>query len=367
MKISCTQEKLAQALSTVSKVVGVRTTLPILSNILLKTEKGQLKLSATDLEIGLSVWIGAKVEEEGALTIPGRLFSDFVAAALGKTIDLKVDGMKLKVVAGGVEATLSGMDASEFPVIPEVSSGTTVKFPAQIFSSALSKTVSAAALDESRPVLSGILLWATPEGIKIVATDSYRLSEVTIPSKEKAQVKAVIPLRAAQELLRLSEQEGGEIALTFGENQVSFKSENTSMIARLIEGEFPNYQEVVPKSFTSEISVETKEIARALKVASLFAREAAGSLTLEVNPSKKNLTILAASPQVGENKTTLPIEGKGENLSVSFNARFLSDAVAQVTSKTCEIGFAGPLAPALVREDQNPLFFHLVMPLRKEG
>jgi DNA polymerase-3 subunit beta len=366
MKISCTQEKLAQALSTVSKVVGIRTTLPILSNILLKTEKGQLKLSATDLEIGLSVWIGAKVEEEGALTIPGRLFSDFVAAALGKTIDLKVDGTKLEVVAGGAEATLSGMDASEFPVIPEVSSGTIVKFPAHVFRSALSKTVSAAALDESRPVLSGILLWATPEGIKIVATDSYRLSEVTIPSKEKAQVKAVIPLRAAQELLRLSEEDG-EIALTFGENQVSFKSENTSMIARLIEGEFPNYQEVVPKSFTSEVSVETKEIARALKVASLFAREAAGSLTLEISPSKKTLTILAASPQVGENKTTLPIEGKGESLSVSFNARFLSDAVAQVTSKTCEIGFAGPLAPALVREDQNPLFFHLVMPLRKEG
>lgn len=367
MTISCTQEKLAQALSTVSRVVGTRTTLPILSNILMKTEKGQLRLSATDLEIGLSVWVGARVEKEGALTIPGRLFSDFVAAVPGKTIQLAVDGTKLLVSAESAEATLMGLPASEFPLIPELSGGTTINLPAASLASALKKTVGAAAVDESRPILSGVLLWASPEGLRLVATDSYRLSEVILPVNPKAEVKAVIPLRAAQELLRLAEAEDGEVALTVSENQISCKTSAASLVTRLIEGEFPNYADVVPKAFPSEISVETQELARALKVASLFAKEAAGSITLEIAPGKKLLTIFAASAQVGENKTTLPVEGKGDTLTVSFNARFLQDALSQVSTKTAEIGFAGALAPALVREDQNPHFFHLVMPLRKEG
>ena len=375
MKLEVTHENLAKALGMVARTVGVRSALPILNNVLLKTEKGRLRLSATDLEVGITTWIGAKIDQEGAYTVPAKLFGDYIAAASGKTIRMEQQEGTLRVTTEEGEAAIKGLPADEFPLIPQIEGEPLLLISPLRFKEALRKTVVAAAIDETRPTLSGVLLWKEKGELRVTATDSYRLSEAKVSveksgrndaKKSGGTTKVIVPHRVAQELIRLLEAADEEVALAVSENQALFKTSSMTLVSRLIEGEFPNYVDIIPAKGTTTVTTATEELLRAIKVASLFAREVGNHITLSVHP-KGSLEVRATSPQVGENVANISATIAGEEQSVSFNARFLQDAVASIGSKETQILLTGKTSPAVFREEGNTDFLHLVMPLRTEG
>lgn len=372
MKVEVVQDNLAKALGMATRIVGVRSTLPILNNVLLKTEKGKLRLSATDLEVGISTWVGAKIEKEGSYTVPAKLFGDYIAAGSGKTIRLEKQEAALKVADGQGEAAIKGLPADEFPVIPELTGTSLFSLPPIILKEALKKVIIAAALDETRPTLAGVLFWKAGNLLRVTATDSYRLAEakITLGKAEgksaDSETKVIIPQRVAQELIRLLEGADEIIEVAVSENQALFKAASFTLVSRLIEGEFPSYTDIIPAKGATDMSLSTDEFLRSVKVASLFAREIGNHITLLAKP-KGELTVQASSPQVGEHVAHLPATITGEDQSVSFNARFLTDALASIGSKETAIVFTGKTSPAVFREEGNADFLHLVMPLRLEG
>lgn len=374
MIVEVTQENLAKALSMIVRIVGLKSTLPILNNVLLRTEKGRLTLTATDLELGLTTGIGAKIEKEGSFTLPAKLLGDLVATANGPTIRLaqKEGAMSVKMVDN--EATIKGVPPDEFPLIPEVKQDPFISTSPLLLKDALRKAIVAAAVDEARPALSGVLFWRRGNILRLTATDSYRLAETKIDvssakesktkdsTKAEAETKLIVPLRCAQELTRLLESGDDVVSVATSENQAFFKAPSFTLVSRLVEGEFPNYVDIIPASGQTTAKLPTDDLLRAIKVAALFAREVANHITLSA--SKGSLTVRAASPQLGENVATLAAETTGADLSVSFNARYLLDAVGSIASKIIDITLTGSTSPAVFREEGNPNFLHLVMPLR---
>lgn len=371
MKIEVTLDNIARALNSISRVTGIRSTLPILNNVLLKTEKGRLQLSVTDLEIGATTWIGAKIEKEGAFTVPARLLTEYVAAGTGKTIRLEKKEAQLSVQTDQGEATIKGLPADEFPLIPETENSPLFTLATPLLKEALKKTVGACAQDEARPALSGVLFWKKAGLVRLTATDSYRLAEVQIAlppregSKTEQETKIIVPQRAVTELVRLLENGDNEISVVVSEAQSLFRAPSFLLVSRLIAGEFPNYIDIIPDKEQTRLKVETKELQRAVKVAALFAREVGNHITLVAHPSG-GLTVRAASPQIGENETKLAASVSGEELTVAFNARYLTEALGSINSKMTDIALTGKTSPAVFREEDNSSFLHLVMPLRVE-
>lgn len=366
MKVSCTQENLNRGLLIVSHLVGTRTTLPVLNNILLKTEKGRLKLSATDLEIGISTWIGAKVEKDGAVTCPARLISEFVTTNTDKTINLELKDATLNLSSEHFKANIKGIEASEFPLIPEVKAGLTIEMPSASFRDAILKTVFACAIDETRPVLAGIYIVVTNSKMKLVATDSYRLAEKTIEiNKNEANSKFIIPARTMAEVGRLIDESLEKITINIGENQVEFKLGPTEIVSRLIEGSFPDYEQIIPTNIKTKIELDTNQFANAIKMASFFARETANNIKLKVQKPKK-IQVLAVSPQVGDNISDLEANFNGDETEIAFNAKFILDCLQIINTEKVELELSGSLAPGVIRPAKDKNYLYIIMPLRME-
>lgn len=366
MKVSCTQENLARGLGIVSHMVGTRTTLPVLNNILLKTEKGRLKLSATDLEIGINTWIGGKVVKEGAVTCPARLISEFVTTNTDKTINLELKDATLNLSSEHFKANIKGIEASEFPLIPEVKGGATIEIGAATLRDAITKTVFACALDETRPVLAGIYIVVDGGTLKMVATDSYRLAEKRITTLSKsAKAKIIIPARTMAEIGRLIDESVEKVAINVGENQVEFKIGPTEVVSRLIEGSFPDYEQIIPTNIKTKIEIPTASFSSAIKMASFFARESANNIKLVVK-KPKIIQVLAVSPQVGDNVSDLEASFTGDELEIAFNSKFILDVLAVIGSENVDLEFAGPQVAGVVRPAKDKNYLYIIMPLRME-
>ena len=366
MKISCTQENLNRGLGIVSHMVGTRTTLPVLNNILLKTEKGRLKLAATDLEIGISTWIGGKVLKEGATTAPARLFSEFVTTNTDKTINLELKDATLNLSSEHFRANIKGIEASEFPLIPEVKGGATIEVSAINFRDAILKTVFACALDETRPVLAGVYLIASSGKLKLVATDSYRLAEKTINTLSKdAKANLIVPARTLAEIGRLIDESIEKVSIHVGENQVEFKLGPTEVVSRLIEGSFPDYLQIIPTNIKTKIELVTAQFGSAIKMASFFARESANNIKLALK-KPKTIQVLAVSPQIGDNTSNLEADFSGEELEIAFNAKFILDVLGVIGSEKIDLELAGPLSPGIIRPAKDKNYLYIIMPLRME-
>lgn len=367
MKISCTQENLARGLGIVSHTVGVRTTLPVLSNILLKTEKGRLKLAATDLEIGISTWIGAKVDKEGAVTCPARLLGEFTTTNTDKTINLELKDATLNLSSEHFKANIKGIEASEFPLIPEVKEGQAITLAAADLKTGISQTVFASAMDETRPVLAGIYIIVGKNKLKLVATDSYRLAEKSI-NLSNANIKEasfIIPARTMAEINRLLDESIEKVEIKVGENQVQFKLGPTEVISRLIEGSFPDYEQIIPKNTKTKVELDTIQFSNAIRMASFFARDVANNVKLVIK-KPKNLQVLAVSPQVGDNVSNLEASVSGEEQEIAFNAKFILDCLQAVGSEKVELEIAGALSPGIIRPAKNKNYLYIIMPLRME-
>jgi DNA polymerase-3 subunit beta len=368
MKLSLTQDNLSRALGAVGRVVSTRSSLPVLSNVLLTADTNRLRLSATNLEIGINYWIGCKVEDSGALTVPARLFSEFVSSLPSGTIDLSATDTNLSIKTPHYESKINGISAEDFPAIPQVTSDPVLILPASDLKDAFAQVVVAASLDEARPVLAGIYLNVDDDTLVIASTDSYRLAEkrLKLAKAPKEALTVIVPVRTIQELIRLLGDAEGDVEIYLDENQIMFRLDNVELISRLIEGTFPNYQQIIPESCDTSFEIDTAEFSRITKVASLFARENAGSVRVEVR-AEGQVSLVSSDSEVGGNTSSAECEVSGDDGEISLNARYLSDALAVIKSPRVTFAISGKLNPCILTpagKGASDDYLHIVMPLR---
>lgn len=365
MKLTLRQDVFQKALGLVARIAGTNSSLPVLSNILLSIEQGRLKLVSTNLEVAITTRLSGKVEQDGSLTIPAKLLQEYVSSLPNETVLLDADGAKLRVEAGSYTSTINGTKAADFPSIPEVSGDTSIELDAASLRKALQQTVPAASKDEARPVLTGVFLHSNEGQLYLVATDSYRLAEKSL-GETKEEVALLIPAPALSELLRLlSVGDDESVSLSYDEAQAKFAYGDSELVTRLIDGQYPNYRQLIPSENEISFVASKSDLITTVKVASLFARESAGSVTLHVSSQDQNVSIQAVASQVGENtsKTDAKVQGEG---SVTLNSRYVLEALNHIDGDEIYFGFNGKLSPCVLRpaNEKKPDYLHIVMPLK---
>lgn len=377
MKIQVLQENLLKALNISGRLVSSKAQLPILANILLATDQNRLKTSATNLETGVIVWVGAKVEKEGAITIPSKVFQEYVSSLPAEKIDLEVDKNITNLKCGSFTASFNGITAGEFPNLPK-SKQNVFSFPGQVLSEVISQAAFAAASDEGRPILTGVCLKGDEKMLSFAATDGYRLSvkkielEKALPDKDKEKVKdMIIPAKALNEVARIIADQGKqekkliEMGLTADGNQAVFIFPDIELSTRLLEGDFPDYEKIIPTEFTTRANLDKEELVKVVRIASIFARDSANIVKLKFSEGK--LAISANSPQVGENFSEIGAKIEGEGGEIAFNFRFLLDFLNSVTAGEIIFEMTGPLNPGVFKIKDDLSLLHVVMPVRLQS
>lgn len=362
MKLQVTQENLNRALGSVARVANSRGTLPILANVLIKTSNNRLSLSATNLDIAITHFIGAKVGDEGSITVPARLMQDFVSSLPEGVIELDLQETKLHVSTKQYKSVVNGIVADDFPVMPAISNGKGWAIDGADFKKALQQIVFAASSDETRPVLTGVLIHTEAGNLYMAATDSYRLAEKQL-GKNKEDIQLLVPASAMQDLLRVLGDSEEQVKITHDDQQVLFQVGDVELVTRLLEGKYPDYKKLIPKSFTSQATLKRADLINVTKVSSLFARESAGSVTIELSKAGKQLSIRSVASQLGENTATADAKVTADG-SITLNSRYLLDALGALSGEDVIFGFNGKLEPTLLRDPANDDYQHIVMPLK---
>lgn len=367
MKLSVVQENLHKALSNVSRVVGSRTSLPVLANVLLSTESSRLVVSATNLEIAISCSIGCKVEKEGSTSVPARLLSELIAGLPSDKLQLVTTGDNLSIKTTNFESQLNGITASEFPTTPKVTPEAVITIAAELLVDKLSKVVVAASADESRPVLAGVYFSVESDTLTLAATDSYRLAETKLTGiKADKDVSVIVPAKTINELNRIIGDSSDEVTISIGKTEIQFEISDISMVSRLIEGKFPNYAQIIPSKSTTSMVMEKSELMSVVKVTSLFARESAHTIKLDFTPA--GLKLSARASEVGENSSLVESKLTGTEADISINARYLLDVLGVISTPQVEIAVNDKLDPCLIKpvakKADGESYIHIIMPLR---
>ena len=366
MELILTREGFLKAAGLVSQAVGLKPNLPVLNNILLAVDSGNLELTATNLETTITLRTPAKVLAKGKTTVPARVLVDFFQTAGGEQINLKLVKEKLLIEANKARGVLPTINPSEFPSLKVFDAATSVTVERDKFLEAVSQVAFSAAPEEGRPVLTGVLLTADEKRISLVATDGYRLAKKEI--KGAGVFEAVIPAKTLRESVKsLDEQEEEKLELSVNKenNQCRLKTKNLTITSRLLEGHYPNYEQIIPDTFIGELVVDTKELVGAIKLASLFARDVGNVVRLEYG--ERQLKVEASTAQVGEAETVLAVKHSGEKLKTAFNSRFLLDCLGTIKNKETAISFSGPTSAALFRGKDDTSLMHIVMPVRVQS
>lgn len=372
MKVTSLQENLARGLQIAGRAVSTRGSLPILGNVLLRTESGRLKLTATNLEVGINVWVPAKVDDEGGITVPAKLFTDFVNSLPPGPAELSLN-VRTKTVhlrSGPYEANFKGMDAEEFPIIPAAPEKPTTRLTKATLRRMIGEVAFVATTDDSRPVLTGVLTTFEGDRITMAAADPYRLSVRTaqLLSKVDTKLEVIIPARSLQEVQRIIDdsEDPVDIFVTPNGSQVIFHTTEADLVSRVIEGQFPNYRQVIPSGkAATKIIAQREELLQATRLASLFARDSANMLRFQVDASgQPPLIISANAAEVGDNTAKVDATVDGQNTTIAFNSRFISDALSSLTAPEITLELGGPLAPGVVKIVGDDTYLHVVMPLR---
>lgn len=369
MKITILQSNFSKALAQISRVVGSRTTLPVLSNALIVAEKGNIKISATDLEVGITTSTTGKIEEEGSITLPARLLVDFINNNKDQSINITTNGTIATLKSDHFEATIHGISAEEFPTVPEIDLAPFVTIDKELLLTSLKKVIIATALDETRPVLAGIYFNFDNTDLTLVATDSYRLAEKKIKlPKAVAAKKVIIPTRTMNEVVRIL---GGgenvkEAMLYVTDNQVTFKIGDTKIVSRLIEGSFPNYSQIIPSSSTIKVKTETPELLASVKMLALFAKDSANN-NVHFTIKDKMLILSSAASQSGSAKANIKADITGGDLEIAFNARYVLDILNALPQGTLFLEFNDGASAGLVRSEKDTDFVYIIMPLKLES
>lgn len=375
MKLSCLQENLDRGLNIVSRAVPAKSTLPALSNVLMSSDQGRLKLAATNLEVAISCWIGAKIEEEGSITVPATLLAEFVRSLPNDKIDLSLNSRTrtVNLRCARFEANIKGIDAEEFPSLPSIGEGMRISLDARLLHDAIAQVVFAAATDDSRPVLTGVLVTLSGDKMTLVAADGFRMAMKTAvlesPVAEEATV--IVPARALRELGRIiaDGEEPVEVSITPNRNQVLFRQGNVELVSRLIEGQFPPYERIIPPSTENRVVVSTGEFLNANRTTAIFARDNANIVRLQFTPGEEGLTpgkltLSATSAEVGDNVGEIDAAITGQPSPIAFNSRYL-DELLKVLEKSSQLSLeiASPSSPGAFRPVGDDGYLHIIMPM----
>ncbi len=375
MKVSCLQENLSRGLGIISRSVSSRSTLPILSNVLIATEGDGLKLSANNLEIGITCWIGAKVEQEGAITIPARLLTEFVNSLPAERIDMILDDdtQSLNIRCAHFEANLKGISAQEFPQVPGLDAvDEFIHIDPLVLKQAINQVTFAAAVEESRPVLTGVRAQFETERLVLSGTDGFRLSTKIIPLAHPidAPLEVIVPARALSEVARVlgTQDEPVQIAVTSGQNQILFHLDKIDIVSQLIEGRFPDVTQIIPKSFTTRTVLDAKNLLSAARVSYLFARDSANIVKLDITPGDGELVggkvvLTATSQELGDNITELDGNIEGEGMEIAFNAKYLIDVLNVMDNAQVVLETSAAASPGVLRAHSDESFLHVIMPM----
>jgi DNA polymerase-3 subunit beta len=374
MKVSVLQENLAKGLSIVGRAVPTRPTMQVLGNVLLETEEGRLKLAATNLELGITAWIGAKIEEDGAITIPARTIIDLVNQLSPERVDLDLDvrNQTLKVHCGATNSNIKGIDANEFPLIPQAGEEPGVPVPGSVLREMINQTVFAAATDDNRPILTGVYTRISAGELVMAAADGYRLSVRKTPLEmgTAQPTELIIPARTLAELSRIISDEDDEVLLSVprGRNQVIFHLKNVDVASTLLDGKFPDYNAIIPKSYSTSSIAYTADLLRACKRADIFARDvnnnAKVSITPADSPSAPGIVRLSAtSTERGNADAIVDATVNGDQQEISFNVRYLIDVLNVIKEEQVVLQSNGPAAPGVIRPVGRDDFTHVIMPM----
>lgn len=370
MKLQILQENLAKAVGVASRYASAKAQLPILGNILLSSRKTKILVMSTNLEISVAVSVGAKVEEEGEISIPAKVLNDMVGNLPKETIELSSDKEQLKVTTSGFSSVILGMATSDFPKVPSsINKEKSLKLPGKDFVDALNQVVFATSQDETRPVLTGVLFIGGKNEISLVATDGFRLSRKIIKIEGEA-FKLILPKLILMELSR--DSSGEELLFNFDqkEKQAVFGVGDTVLTSRLLEGEYPDFEKIIPKKSAISLRLDKEEFLRAVKLASIFARDASNIVKIKI--LKDSIKILAESGSSGsqETKVEAKIEKTGEieqNFEISFNYRFLEEFLHSVKGEEISMDFSGVNAAGVFKDSSDTNYLHLIMPVRVQG
>jgi len=367
MKLSCLQENLTKGLGIVGRAVATRTTLPITSNVLLATDQSRLKLVATNLEIAISCWLGARVEEEGSITVPARLLIDFVNSLPNDRIDINLapGSRTLELKCARFEGRINGVEAEEFPPIPTIGEGVTAKIAPEALRLAITQVAFAAATEETRPVLTGVHSEFDGAKLTMAAADGFRLAvhEAPLASPVTEKVELIIPARALTELHRLlgEEEEPIEITINPARSQVLFRLRDVELVSQLIQGTFPNYTQLIPQSYTTRAEMSLAEFIKATRTAAIFAREGSAIVRLQITPEK--VVLSARAEEVGDNVGEVDAVVEGEEAKIAFNSKYLTDVLGVLHEERVALETASPSSPGVIRPVGVDNYIHVVMPM----
>ncbi len=374
MQVSCLQENLNRGLAVVGRAVAGKTTLPILGNILFTTQESQLKLSATNLEIGINYWVPAKVEEPGSLTVPARLLTDFVGSLPADRVDLTVTPktQSLQIRCGRFDARINGIDPEDFPAIPVYEGEATATIDPEALRAAIHQVAFAAATDDTRPVLTGVLFRFQGNDVTMAGADGFRLAVHRAPLREPAEeeIQILVPARARHELERLLGDEEDPVALYVnpGRSQVLFHLQRMDLVAQLIQGTFPNFSQLIPKSYVTRTILQTSDFQRATRIAAVFARDSSGIVRLQIAPgegtvSAGRVTIPSRAEETAENQGEVDAAVEGDEARIAFNSRYLLEVLGVLNAEQVALETTGPSNPGVLRPVGNENYTHVVMPM----
>ncbi len=365
MKVTLLSENLQKKLSFVNHAISTRNDLPILLNILIEAYEGKIRLSSTDLEIGIQTTLPAEVIEEGGTTVPARPFTELINSLPNETITLQTEDRLLKIISKKTKSSFQTIPKEDFPKLFEEKGELLADIPFLSLKRDCSMVVFSASTDTARPALSGILMKKEEAGFIFVATDGYRLSlkHLTLNGTKGENQSIIVPARVFREVLSMKEDEENiKIYVSKGSNQVIFEKGETILVGRLIEAEYPNYQRIIPSDHASRVVFDREEMLRAVKICSIFAREAANIIKLSL--TKTSIIVSSHTPSVGENTVEVDAQLTGEENEIAFNARYLLDVLSNVPATEMIFEMTGPLNPGVFKIKDDESFLHLIMPIR---
>jgi DNA polymerase III subunit beta len=374
MRVSVLQENLARGLSIVNRAITSRPSMPVLANVLIATEDARLKLSATNLELGITTRIGAKVEEDGAITVPAKTFLELIANLPPERVDLELDPrtLTLSILCGGKSAQIKGIDASEFPAVPEADADTGMEVPGDAFRDMIEQVAFSAAKEDNRPMLTGVMVKFEGDEVTLAAADGYRLAvrTHTLETPVANEVTMIVPARTLAELSRIITENDQKVYVSIppGRSQVMFHLEAVDMVSQLIDGKFPPYEQIIPKNYSTRTQVYSSELLRACKWAEIFAREAANTIRVRITPAENNmaagqLLMMAQSQEKGDNQWTIDASIDGPGLEVSFNVRYLIEVLNVLNDEQVVIETSGAAAAGVIKPSGRDNYTYVVMPM----
>lgn len=367
MKLICEQKDLLKGLLIASKAISSNNTLPILNNILIKAEGQKLYFSATNLEIAVEFFISAEIKNEGSLTIPAKIITNYVSFLKNEKIELTSKESNLLIKSINSNTEINGLPSSEYPSIPKTDQTSYFKIKSEDLKKAIKQVVFAASFSSTRPVLSGVFLNIKNQEVKLVATDSYRLSEkkIQVENKVDQEIKSIIPAKTIYELLRLIEleEETQEIEIINSSNQILFKIGNILLTSRLIEGVYPDYEQIIPKNVKTIINLNSEEFILTLKRINLFAKENNNNIKLEIN-STGLLEISTSLTQIGSEKSIIQTKIKGEENKIALNSQYLLDILTTLNTEEVTLELNEKINPVVIKSKDIEDFIHIIMPLK---